>query len=621
MDGSEIFYSYLNSLDDEYYFFLANTVLGKVRTPFHKPVVNQSVLSFLKNEENKANILSSLDGDDRRYLSLIHLVGEASSSQIADFFDNESYPLVLTRLESLRDRLLLLRHGEFYYIDPVLSDVVQRAYDIDLALGEDKGPERASEHVDRNVLFAVMNLLSNGSVPPREANAHHFIKSNRLEKVFPQFSKERSLLFYTLLKELLVREGAIKPTAGRFLIERRSALRILSLDDLNLMINAIGESFGEAISSILGILKVHSLTRRQALCLVGFYTDDEHQNRILDGMESFGFITEDPEGIVRLNPAVLQPKVPRSALSVDSDLEVTYFGEPKPDDILYLFSDITVCDNLVRYLITKDSFTRALDLGLDRFSISMHLGTDRFDHQFEQWEEAFSRISLYDGITIRCNPQVASIVERHPKLKDHIIHSLGNGIFVMKRETAPTWQETLAYALDMAHLPVATGGIKAEATLPVLSGKSYQIMEVEGSTSVRGNCGSVSDLRAELIRDAQAKGCLTEDVKALIDARLIVSKSQLGKDFHYASMQTIGGFDYSAKLSAIRALLKSSKKKSPPLLNLELSDSTMLVQPVELVKAEGKDVVLKVRVLPDCQERGIPVSSIYKATVLRWTMA
>ncbi|MBO7349960.1 MAG: hypothetical protein J6U27_08455, partial [Spirochaetales bacterium] len=118
-----------------------------------------------------------------------------------------------------------------------------------------------------------------------------------------------------------------------------------------------------------------------------------------------------------------------------------------------------------------------------------------------------------------------------------------------------------------------------------------------------------------LIEDALAKGCLTDDVKALIDARLIISKSQLSKGFRYAFMQTIGGFDYSVKLSAIKNLLR---KKNPPLLKLELSDETILVQPVELMKGEG---ILKVRILPQCIEKSIAVSSIFKVTVMRWSMA
>ena len=63
----EELFSYLNSLDDDYYFFVATTTLGKVNTPYHKPVVNSSILSFLIN--NKNAIVQSLDEQDRRYLT------------------------------------------------------------------------------------------------------------------------------------------------------------------------------------------------------------------------------------------------------------------------------------------------------------------------------------------------------------------------------------------------------------------------------------------------------------------------------------------------------------------------------------------------------------------------
>ena len=89
----EELFSYLNSLDDDYYFFVANTTLGKVATPYHKPVVNSSILSFLIN--NKNSIVQSLDEDDRRYLTLISIAGRATSRQISSFFSTESFPIVL----------------------------------------------------------------------------------------------------------------------------------------------------------------------------------------------------------------------------------------------------------------------------------------------------------------------------------------------------------------------------------------------------------------------------------------------------------------------------------------------------------------------------------------------
>ena len=106
-----LFY-YLNTLDDDYYFFIANTVLGQVKTPFHKPVINNAILSFLLNPQNRENITASLDNDDRRYLTLIDTVGGTTAALVSSFFDDRSYLLALTALESLRDRLLLLRMGK-----------------------------------------------------------------------------------------------------------------------------------------------------------------------------------------------------------------------------------------------------------------------------------------------------------------------------------------------------------------------------------------------------------------------------------------------------------------------------------------------------------------------------
>ena len=603
-------FSYLNSLDDDYYFFVANTVLGKVQTPFHKPVINNAILSFLLNPENRANIVSSLNQDDIRYLTLLDLVEETTSVHIADFFSDESYPLVLTVLESLRDRLLVLKDAEVYFINPVLKEVISPCLDLNLTLGENLGLSEALPHVGKNVIFSILNLLSNGSIPPREANIHHFTKSDRLLKVFPQFSKSSSLAFFSLIRAFLVSTGAVTPATGCYALDRNAAKSVLELDDLNLLIACIGEDQAIPVSKLLGILRVHSLSRKQALCILCMFTDSEYADKVLSSLESFGFVTIS-DSTVRLNPDVLNKSLAMSKVSVDSDLEVTYFGTPEASDILYLFADIEVCDNLVRYRITKDSFIRALDLGLDAMEISSYLGTSALDAQFSLWMQSFSRIRLYDGIVISCSKEVSSIVEKHPSIRPHIIASLGSGSFVMDRSSE--WQQSLSYAMDLSRLPLARNENSRLEKKVDLTSLKYSISDCEiKSQSVSLDNGE--KLRKALIEDALAKGCLSDDVKALIDARLIVSKSQLAKGFRYASMQTIGGFDYSAKLSAIKNLLR---KKNPPLLKLELSDETILVQPVELMKGEG---ILKVRILPQCIEKSIPVSSIFKATVMRWSM-
>ena len=138
MDAREAFLSYLNTLDENYYFFIANNILGKIPTPFHKPVLNQRILSFLLNDDNRKNIRSSIDIDERRYLSLLLIAGEASSKQIQSFFTSDSYPIVVTRMCGLRDRLIILFSDGRYSINPVLEDIVSDVFDAELLFGENK---------------------------------------------------------------------------------------------------------------------------------------------------------------------------------------------------------------------------------------------------------------------------------------------------------------------------------------------------------------------------------------------------------------------------------------------------------------------------------------------------
>ena len=209
MDTNEVFFSYLNSLDDDYYFFLANTVLGRIPTPFHKPVLNNKVLSFLLNEENRLSICSALDEEDKRFLSFIIIVGKASAKDIGRFFREDSFILVATRLSNLQDRLVLLRENDLYFINPVLEEAIRNSLDADLVFGKADPGTMSGPFVDRNVLFAVANLMISGSLPVREANTHHFLKSGKLESTFPQFTEDRSRIFFCSLKKLLISSKAV----------------------------------------------------------------------------------------------------------------------------------------------------------------------------------------------------------------------------------------------------------------------------------------------------------------------------------------------------------------------------------------------------------------------------
>ena len=88
---------------------------------------------------------------------------------------------------------------------------------------------------------------------------------------------------------------------------------------------------------------------------------------------------------------------------------------------------------------------------------------------------------------------------------------------------------------------------------------------------------NIVKIREDLLSFASRNGCLTDDVKELINARLIVSESQIGKNFRYATLPSASGFDYNAKLAILRSALRKSDRYEVPLLRLELTDDELIV--------------------------------------------
>ena len=191
----------------------------------------------------------------------------------------------------------------------------------------------------------------------------------------------------------------------------------------------------------------------------------------------------------------------------------------------------------------------------------------------------------------------------------------------MKRSTYALWQQTLSYALDLKHLPVVLDNDESlqDKTEQDDSSGSFELGE-QKQTATSGKDRSWEDVSKELLDYAESCGCNLTEVEPLITDRIIVSKSQIDKNFRYAGRISVSGFDYNAKLSAIKGALPKAKNKEADLLELELPSENLIVQPLEIVRTGQTASVLRSKVMPDGQERSISISSIFKVTVLRWSL-
>lgn len=621
-DYNEQFTDLLSSLDEEYYYFIASNILGRIPSPFNKQTLNRSLLSFFLNPANLQALISSISEEEKAVLVICYLLDGANETQISAFLPSHAYYVLSVKLENLCDRLILFKTKDSYVINPLLTSFVKE-------LMKEKRTETAIRDdvpfADSNVARAIFNLLINGSVPQREANIHHFIKSGKLETIFPQFEKEQAVSIFDIYRNLALKTKAIERDKDHTVLHFGKCKRIVGKKPVDLNLVALEVKFDSkaslAVAKTLAVLRVYPTRPDMAIKFMASLIPDQDVKAIFDAAKALGMLYIDNDTAF-FNEPILNPAIEMSPLTISSDLTVSYYGTPQASDILFIFSTIQTCDKLVVYSITKDSFSRGLDLGLTKDRIEKYLDNSFVNTAFDQWEKAVTRIKLFDGIALQCTPEVEVLVKGIPEISDQIMLQLAPNLFLMRRSTIDSWGKALANAVDMESLPAPITEHQNNfeddffftATIDFQSKfKTDSLSEGELESPSSDSALDWDTTRNNLLADAQKKGCLSEELEDLINSKLVFSPSQIGKGIKYYKLPSASGFDYNAKLSLIKKAIGSK----PRILRLELTDENLVVLPMEIVKNPNGKAILKAKVIPTGEERNISIGTIFKVSVTR----
>ncbi len=620
-DVNEQFMTLLSSLKEDYYYFVATNLLGRIPSPFNKQSLNRTLLSFLLNPANHQAQISSISEEEKKLLAFCYILDGANEAQILAFASELPYFILSLKLENLCDRLILFKVSDSYIVSPLLNNFVETY------IHEKKADicyKEGFPFANSNVARAIFNLLINGSVPYREANIHHFIKSGKLQTTFPSFDSEQIITIFDLYKTLAIQTKAIERDKDHPILHFGKCKRIVGKKALDLNLATLEIKYGSpaslAVAKALAILRVFPTTAKNITKLIEALAPNQDTQPLFETIRALGLIYIEKD-LVYFNEDILQPEIERSALTINSDLTVSYYGTPQSSDILFIFANIQTCDNLVVYSITKDSFSRGLDLGLSKDRIEQYLNAPNINAAFDQWEKAATRIKLFDGIALQCTPEVTMIVKGIPEISNHIMLQLASNLFLMRRSTFETWSKTLAKAVDLENLPAPITEHQNNFEDDFFFTNTYDFLAKamnpadetttdEATANEKPNWNTLHD---NLIADAQKKGCLSEELKELIDSKLIFSTSQIGKEFKYSRLPSASGFDYNAKLS----LIKKASSSKPKILRLELTDENLVVLPLELIKNSDGKALLKAKVIPTGEERIISIGTIFKVSVTR----
>ncbi len=636
------FLNLLSSVEEEYYYFLATNILGRLPSPFNRQQVNRSILSFFLNQDNLTAQISAIGDREKQILALIYLLKEVEDAQLLAFCPEMPYYVLSLRLENLCDRLLLFKLKKTYVLNPLLEPFLESyissskakiMYDSAIhANGMDtvvyfsamlkdspSGGKTNVPYADSNTARAIFNLLINGAVPQREANLHHFIKSGKLKLIFPRFEEKQGIHLFELYKNLALGTKTVERNGEHVALNFEKCKKLLQQSTYDLNMSALeakdGPSSAWACNKALTILNYFPTSVEYLCRLINSFKPNTDVKVLFEDLKALGLVYLDKE-VAFFNTSVLEKPLERSALTINTDLTVSYYGNPEPTDLLFLFANIQTCDNLVVYAITRDSFARALDLGLSKKTIEDYLNNEELTKSlFDQWEAAVSRIKLYDGIILNCTNELAVIVKGIPEISDHIMKEFSANLFLMRRSTYGSWSKALAKAIDLEALPTPVTEPLASSEQSFVSCTNYsaQFTTLPQETANFSNLLDWQQQEQELLAEAKKKGCLSPELEELITSKLIISKSQIGKDFRYSKLPSASGFDYNAKLS----LIKKACGSKPRILRLELNDENLVVFPTSVVKNENGKAILKAKVIPSGEERNISIGSVFKVSLSR----
>jgi hypothetical protein len=98
------------TLPDTAFFDLVRSILGTVKTPFNKQTLVEELSRFLAQPEIQETMAAYINGDDRRMIAAIALLGEPVPGELESFFTGEySFTELQTILLNLEERLIIYR--------------------------------------------------------------------------------------------------------------------------------------------------------------------------------------------------------------------------------------------------------------------------------------------------------------------------------------------------------------------------------------------------------------------------------------------------------------------------------------------------------------------------------
>lgn len=618
------FDKYLASLSDDEYFFIAENYLGKVDKPFHKPKITEKLVSFFMNPSNQEIILSQIDENEREILSAIYLADGLSEKEIIKL-EILSSGMSLRAIMSLCDRLLLLREGYVYYVNPIFDEKCYLSFFP--LLGTNCEEKKEGKLFNKEIIKGIISYFHTKGINTSAIHTERTKNSDYFTSVFPRFSKEGISYLSNKLINLTIFLSVLENDSKYYYVNREKLFSFLNLDleriyaaiyaFENTTNNRNFESYYNFFTLCKNLNKIGKESISKVIRVLNTISKTPNPVAITD-LLFLGILIEDDDAYY-INQNLFEKNAKRDPLILDTDFSISYIENREKDDILFLFSSPISLDYSTSYKIDKDSIKAAFEIDINPEDIISYL-EENSNSQLSQiiaerirdWKRQYDMAKVYDGIIISTDKKNAQILDNLPLLQPHIISKITDTVFLLSRRNEDQWRKILIYTgLDMLSRTKRENGLllsyKEEAPDLDLNISSYnKYLPLESIKREYSN----KELKYYILGTINNKDTQDYYLDRLYN-KLLINKDQIVEGVHHHQLCATG-FDFQGKL----ALLSKIKGQRNTLCELETKDGKFLATVVELSN-KTKDSVVTLSLVPEDKIYAIPVAKIFSLKILR----
>lgn len=609
----------LSRYEEENFFYIASNYLGPISSPFHKPEIIGRLSHFFSLESNQEAMLSLLDELDQAILSTLVASGPITSDELLELLSPiYGYTTLFWRLPSLQLRLILIAEEGRLYFNPLIADRLLERCSLGAIIGEPTVETAEDPTLSVEFLRGYLSVvLAEGRLGYRE----------RLAALFPIFESQQLAALFTLLEEVLVDLGVLTDTRPpQMSAERVDSL--LALDDTSLIVLVAASRFDTrhfpaavacSRTIVATLQQAGSLSEEAFTLLLATLTKRYNlpcTETLSETLQTIGLVRKEED---RYLVNTVGANTEAGTLLVDSDFTISYLGDRPTGDLLYRFATLTSFDVQRQWKIDKESVVRAFDAKIPFAEIEQYLtahtegnGSTALLKQLSLLHERYGMLAIYDGLTMVVEERVARIIENLPALQEHLLARLSDTIFLMKRESEEVWRKILSDAGQLVGATIYQSGDCKEAEVlnpnfsAYLSDLNAHIEPLHLNLSAEVSTPVFDEALGAAIEAAKLTKEQKGDLKSRYEQRLIINKSQIAAQV-LDSVTEASGLDYQGKLS----LCRQAVGKKHIILELWVDGEHLTVWATELTTGGDNEAFLQVSVLPDKDERVIPVRKIF----------